>query len=129
MLYPKSSRVISPLSRDEYGVRTHLNLQESWQETPCLISKYKYNPLHILHTHAREIDNICESAWLPPCVVLIINDNLYGLIFVLSYTCRCPYALLDLHMLESRLREKDFSLIKAKCKMINTQVISHVKIC
>ena len=26
-----------------------------------------------------------ESAWLPPCVVLVINDNLYGLIFVLSY--------------------------------------------
>ena len=26
-----------------------------------------------------------ESAWLPPCVVLVINDNLYGLKFVLSY--------------------------------------------
>ena len=26
-----------------------------------------------------------ESAWLPPCVVLVINDNLYGLMFVLSY--------------------------------------------
>ena len=25
-----------------------------------------------------------ESAWLPPCIVLVINDNLYGLIFVLS---------------------------------------------
>ena len=25
-----------------------------------------------------------ERAWLPPCVVLVINDNLYGLIFVLS---------------------------------------------
>ena len=22
-----------------------------------------------------------ESAWLPPCVVLVINDNLYGLMF------------------------------------------------
>ena len=27
-----------------------------------------------------------ESAWLPPCVVSVINDNLYGLMFVLSYT-------------------------------------------
>ena len=26
-----------------------------------------------------------ESAWLPPCVVLVINDNIYGLMFVLSY--------------------------------------------
>ena len=32
-----------------------------------------------------------ESAWFPPCVVLVINDNLYGLIFVLSYICRCVH--------------------------------------
>ena len=63
-----------------------------------------------------------ERAWLPPCVVLVINDNLYGLIGVLSYICRFAlYALLDLHMLESRLREEDYMLIKAKCKLINTQ--------
>ena len=31
----------------------------------------------------------------PPCVVLVINDNLYGLMCVLSYTCRiCPLASL-----------------------------------
>ena len=29
----------------------------------------------------------CERAWLPPCVVLVINDNLYGLMCALSYTC------------------------------------------
>ena len=39
----------------------------------------------------------------------------------------CPYALLDLHMLASRLREEDYMLIKAKCGLINTQV--QVKIC
>jgi hypothetical protein len=28
---------------------------------------------------------------VPPCVVLVINDNPYGLIFALSYICRtCP---------------------------------------
>ena len=49
-----------------------------------------------------------ESAWLIPCMVLVINDNLYGLMFALSYICRCcPFALLDLHLLESRLREKE----------------------
>ena len=32
-----------------------------------------------------------ESAWLPPCMVLVINDNLYGLMFVLSYICRCVH--------------------------------------
>ena len=64
-------------------------------------------------------------------MVLVINDNLYGLMFALSYICRrCPFALLDLHMLESRLREEkeeEYVLIKAKCALINTQV--QVKIC
>ena len=32
-----------------------------------------------------------ESAWLIPCMVLAINDNLYGLMFVLSYICRCVH--------------------------------------
>ena len=29
----------------------------------------------------------CERAWLPPYVVLVINDNLYGLMCALSYIC------------------------------------------
>ena len=38
-----------------------------------------------------EIERTCG----PPCVVLVINDNLYGLICLLSYTCRnCPLASL-----------------------------------
>ena len=70
-----------------------------------------------------------ESAWLPPCVVLVINDNLYGLMFVLIYICRCVHkrSLLDLHMLESMLREEIYVLIKDRCELINTQV--QVKIC
>ena len=39
----------------------------------------------------------------------------------------CPFALLDLHLLESWLREEDYVLIMAKCELINTQV--QVKIC
>ena len=36
-----------------------------------------------------------ERACMPPCVVLVINENLYGLMCVLSYTCRtCPLASL-----------------------------------
>ena len=35
--------------------------------------------------------------------------------------------MLDLHLLESRLREEEYLLIKAKCELINTQV--QVKIC
>ena len=35
--------------------------------------------------------------------------------------------LLDLHLLESRLREEEYVLIKALCGLINTQV--QVKIC
>ena len=63
-----------------------------------------------------------QRAWLPPCVVLVINDNPYGLIFALSYIYRFGlYALLDLHVLESRIWEEDYMLIKAKCKLINTE--------
>ena len=32
----------------------------------------------------------------------------------------CPFALLDLHLLGSRLREEEYLLIKAKCELINT---------
>ena len=39
----------------------------------------------------RETRSAFESAWLPPCMVLVINDNLYGLMFVLSYICRCVH--------------------------------------
>ena len=39
----------------------------------------------------------------------------------------CPFVLLDLHLLESRLREEERLLIKTKCVLINTQV--QVKIC
>ena len=35
--------------------------------------------------------------------------------------------MLDLHLLESWLREEDYVLIMAKCELINTQV--QVKIC
>ena len=63
-----------------------------------------------------------ERAWLPPYVVLVINDNLYGLMCALSYICSVgPYGMLELHMLESRLKEEDYMLIKAKCKLINIQ--------
>jgi hypothetical protein len=31
-----------------------------------------------------------------PCVVLVINDNLYGLMFASSFICRtCPYTTLE----------------------------------
>src|SRR5680860_1551684 len=88
------------------------------------------NPLNKGFSSITKMGEI-ESAWLPPCMVLVINDNLSGLMFALSYICRyCPFALLDLHMLESRLREEkeeEYVLIKAMCGLINTQV--QVKIC
>ena len=36
---------------------------------------------------------LAESAWLIPCMVLVINDNLYGLMFALSYIYRCVHQL------------------------------------
>ena len=49
-----------------------------------------------------------ESAWLPPCMVLIINDNLYGLMFALIYICRCVHlhASSDIHCGPLRLDTK-----------------------
>ena len=69
-----------------------------------------------------------ESAWLIPCMVLVINDNLYGLIFALSFMCRLSFSLCqdhllikaklvfmcwsqgDLHLLESCSREEEEDL-------------------
>jgi hypothetical protein len=40
---------------------------------------------------------------VPPCVVLVINDNPYGLIFALSYICRTFRRQRLSHLLGSRL--------------------------
>ena len=46
----------------------------------------------------------------PSCVVLIINDNL---MVALSYPCRaCPLAMLEHHVLVSRLKEEDKVMTK-----------------
>ena len=69
--------------------------------------------------------HIGESAWLPPCMILVINDNLYGLIFALSSMCRLSFSLCQDHLLiktklacllwlESRSRLEDHLLIMAK---------------
>ena len=51
----------------------------------------------------RDLLEDAESAWLPPCVVLVINDNLYGLIFALRYLYRsCPWEKIGVHVLDSR---------------------------
>ena len=48
------------------------------------------------------------------CVVLVINDNLYGLMVALSYPCRaCPLTMLEHHVLVSSLKEEDKVMTKA----------------
>jgi len=40
---------------------------------------------------------------VPPCVVLVINDNPYGLMFALRYPYRsCPWERIGVHVLDSR---------------------------
>ena len=40
---------------------------------------------------------------VPSCVVLVINDNLYGLMFALRYLYRsCPWEKIGVHVLDSR---------------------------
>ena len=49
-----------------------------------------------------------ESACVAPCVVLVINDNPYGLMFALRYTCRyCPLEKIGVHVLDSRILHDD----------------------
>ena len=53
----------------------------------------------------------------PSCVVLVINDNLYGLMVALSYPYRaCPLAIHEHHVLVSRLKEEDKVMTKAISK-------------
>ena len=43
-------------------------------------------------TKMGEIERVCVA----PSVVLVINDNPYGLMFALRYSCRsCPYEILE----------------------------------
>ena len=50
-------------------------------------------------------------------MVLVINDNLYGLMVALSYPCRaCPLAMLVHHVLVSSLKEEDKVMTKAISK-------------
>jgi hypothetical protein len=66
----------------------------------CQISKTErvhypglLDPLHIPNSKWSELsmDFIEGERAFAPCVVLVINDNPYGLIFASSYICRtCP---------------------------------------
>jgi hypothetical protein len=53
-----------------------------------------------LFAHAMALGPTIRGVFLkehvPPCVVLVINDNLYELMFELSYICRtCPYTMFE----------------------------------
>ena len=60
-----------------------------------------------------EIERTCGA----PCVVLVIDDILYGLMVALSYIGRiCPYAFLEVHVLVSRSLCVDQGAIKELSK-------------
>ena len=86
------------------GYRTHMG--RVWVRF-CTHGQYPY-PTHQLMGRARvQSCTHGERAWLPPYVILVINDNLYGLICALIYICSVgPLACFELHMLESRLKEE-----------------------
>ena len=50
-----------------------------------------------------------ERACMPPCMVLVINDNLYGLMCKLSFTCRLVHWHHLGHVLVSRLEDEEMS--------------------
>ena len=50
-----------------------------------------------------------ERACMPPCVVLVINDNLYGLMCKLTFTCRFVHWHRLGHVLVSRFKEEEMS--------------------
>ena len=54
---------------------------------------------------------------VPPCLVLVIDDNLYGLMVALSYILRvCPWAFLGVHLLVSMIVCDDQGAIKELSK-------------
>ena len=56
---------------------------------------------------------------ISPYVVLVIDDNPYGLMVALSYIRRiCPYALLEIHLLVSRSLYDDQGGIQGCVQMI-----------
>jgi hypothetical protein len=58
----------------------------SWINCILVPNIHYINPLvEIVINYQNGGDCKCIS---PSCVVLVINDNPYGLMFVLSYTCR-----------------------------------------
>ena len=73
---------------------------------PCLCVAWLLNSLYkpskkglSLITKMGEIERACVA----PCVVLVINDNPYGLMLALRYTCRsCPLEKIGVHVLDSR---------------------------
>ena len=54
-----------------------------------------------------------ESACVAPCVVLVINDNPYGLMFALRYPYRsCPREVIEVHVLYSSSFHDDHCYIQ-----------------
>ena len=59
---------------------------------------------------------------VPSCVILVINDDLCGPMFVLSYTCKsCLWEMLENHMLDSKLKEEDYMMTKALFKRLSKE--------
>src|SRR3954462_8199720 len=56
-----------------------------------------------------ELSLVIERACMPPCVVLVINDNLYGLMCKFSFTCRFVHWHRLGHVLVSRLEDEEMS--------------------
>ena len=66
---------------------------------------------------------------VPPCVVLVINDNPYGLMFALRYPYRsCPWENIGVHVLDSRIFHDGHCYIQGFiCRMIMYRV-EHIAI-
>jgi hypothetical protein len=60
-----------------------LVIEEVYRSGAVKIASLKYNTTQVVNGKMKE--------HVPPCVVLVINANLYGLMFALSYICStCP---------------------------------------
>ena len=59
----------------------------------------------------------------PPCVVLVINDNPYGLMVALSSVC--PYTMLELHSVGFKVDAIKISIILLKQQTIDGEDLSN----
>ena len=81
----------------------HITSQQSLQNQLDVLYFVVASFTWLLWASSKNRSYLLKEHAVPPCLVLVIDDNIYGLMVALSYIWRfCPYAFLGVHVLVSR---------------------------